>query len=129
MLKMVALQLAAALAIAALCALLVGAHTGYSALVGGLISVLPNYYLVGRLTRRQGAATATQSLRAIYLGEFIKIAFTVALFVIAIRLLSIDFLTVVLTYLAMMIVNGFALLVADIGERPRASASVPQAGS
>ncbi|MGR8919789.1 MAG: ATP synthase subunit I [Gammaproteobacteria bacterium] len=129
MLKLVAGQLGAALAIAAVCAVMFDPHIGYSALVGGLIGVLPNYYLAGRLSRRPAGATAIQSLRGIYVGEFIKILFTIALFVIAIRLLHVEFLTVVLTYLAMMVVNWLALLLADLGERPRSPGTALGAGS
>ncbi len=108
------------LAIAAALGATAGFASAYSALVGGLIGVIPNYHFAGRLARRRRGATAEETLRRIYVGEFIKIAFTAALFVIAIRLLKIEFLVVVLTYFATVVVNWLAFLVADLGEVPRA---------
>lgn len=113
---LIAAQLVLALAMALLAGLVFGAGTAHSVLVGALIGVVPNYYFAGRLMRRQASVTAEQSLRAIYVGEFIKIAFTSALFVIAIILLNINFLVVILTYLTMMIVNWLALLAVNLGE-------------
>lgn len=104
---------------AALLGSLWGMRTGYSALVGGLVGVIPNYYLALRLARRQRSASAEQALRAIYIGELIKIAFTAALFVIAIMLLKVNFLVAVLGYLATVTVHWIAFLRADVGEVPR----------
>jgi ATP synthase protein I len=99
-------------------ALLANPLLGYSALVGGLIGVLPNYYFAARLMRRRTSAVATQALRDVYLGEFVKIAFTAALFVIAIKLLDIDFIVVVSTYLVVAMVNWLAFVVASLAEAP-----------
>jgi F0F1-type ATP synthase assembly protein I len=66
-------------------------------------------------------------LRGIYTGELLKIAFTIALFVIAIRLLDVMFLLVVASYLAMVAVNWLALLFIDVGEAPQSP--TPGAGS
>jgi F0F1-type ATP synthase assembly protein I len=66
-------------------------------------------------------------LRGIYTGELLKIAFTIALFVIAIRLLAVVFLIVVASYLAMVAINWLALLFIDVGEAP--PSATPGAGS
>ena len=58
-------------------------------------------------------------MRGIYTGELLKIAFTIALFVIAIRLLDVVFLIVVASYLAMVAINWLALLYVDVGEQPQ----------
>ena len=108
--------------VAAVLGALWGMHASYSALVGGLVGVIPNYYLARRLAQRQRSASAEQALRAIYIGELIKIAFTAALFVIAIMLLRVNFLVAVLGYLATAAVHWIAFLRADVGENPRAPA-------
>lgn len=112
----IAWQLAVAIAIASGLALTLGSQAGYSALVGACIGVLPGYYLAGRIFRHRRGATAEDSLREIYTGEFIKIAFTAALFVMAILLLNASFLIVVATYAATVAVNWGALLVVNLGE-------------
>lgn len=119
--RVIAGQLVVALLMIAGLTMFAGTRTGYSVMVGSLIGLLPNYYFAARLMRRRISATAIQSLREIYTGEVIKIAFTSALFVIAIMLLSIDFLTVVVSYLAMVVVHWLAVLVVDLGEVPPAA--------
>lgn len=118
MMQLIAGQLVLALTIAAALRLTLGGAAGYAALVGGLVGVVPNFYLALRMARSGGNAVAEMALRTIYVGELIKIAFTVAMFVIAIVLLDANFLIVVLTYIATVAVNWFAFLLVDLGERP-----------
>lgn len=115
-LRVLTWQLATALAIAALLAIWVDGRAAYSALTGAFIGVAPNYYLAGRMLRRRRFATAEESLRAIYTGEFLKIAFTAALFVIAIMFLNVSFVVVVGVYVATVVVNWIALLFVNLGE-------------
>ena len=116
--RVIASQLGVGIAIALLLALVLGQYAGYSALVGALIGVVPNYYLAGRMLRGKREATPEESLRSIYIGEYIKITFTAALFVTAIMLLNVGFLIVVATYSATVAVNWVALLVVDLGNLP-----------
>lgn len=118
MLQVIAGQLGMTLCIAATLLLTLGGAAAYAALVGGLVGVIPNYYLALRLLRSRGSAAAEEALRQIYVGELVKIAFTAAMFVIAIVLLNADFLIVALTYIATVAVNWLAFLCADLGERP-----------
>lgn len=110
-------QLGTALVIAAALALFADQRAAFAAVVGGVIGVVPNCYLAGRMLRRRRSATAEETLRAIYIGEFLKIAFTIALFVIAIKLLNVSFGIVLATYVATVAVNWVALLFVDLGER------------
>ena len=119
MFNVVAAQLGMAAVIATVLGVVTGSGGAYAALVGGLVGVLPNYFLARRLTRRARGATAEQALHQIYVGELIKIAFTAALFVIAIMLLNVNFPIVVLTYLATVAVNWLAVLFVDLSESPR----------
>jgi ATP synthase protein I len=108
--KVITAQLAVALGIAALATVLGGVHAGYSALVGAVISVIPSFYLAVRMFRMDPSAPAERILRGMYLGETIKVLLTLALFVIALRLLDVDLLVVGLTYLASVAVYWLALL-------------------
>ena len=114
-------QLFAGLALVLVLVVWPGRAAAYSAMVGAIIAIGPNYYLAARLMRRKPGATPSESLRGIYTGEVLKIAFTIALFVIAIRLLDVVFLIVVASYLAMVAINGLALLYIDVGEQPRSA--------
>jgi len=118
MMQVVAGQLAVTVLIATVLALWLGRAAAYAALVGGLVGVIPNYYLALRMARAQASAAAEMVLRNIYVGELIKITFTAAMFIIAIVLLDADFLIVVLTYIATVAVNWLAFLFVDLGERP-----------
>ncbi len=64
-----------------------GSVAGYSALLGGLICVVPNAFLALRLTVPRRDQGARSLIRAAYIGEIGKVMLTVLLF-------SIVFLTV-----------------------------------
>lgn len=57
-----------------------GRVSGYSALLGGLISVIPNAFLALRLAVPRRDPGAGALVRAAYIGELGKIALTVLLF-------------------------------------------------
>ena len=80
MLKVLAAQVGAGLAFSALFWGMSGTVAGYSALLGCLVSALPNAFLALRLgvPRRDPGAKAL--LRAAYIGEIGKLALTVLLF-------------------------------------------------
>jgi len=117
--KLLVGQSLAATALILVLAVWLGKTAAYSALVGSIIAIVPNFYLARRLLRRGPGATPSESLRGIYTGELLKIAFTIALFVIAIRILNVVFLIVVASYLAMVAINWLALLFIDVGEAPQ----------
>ncbi len=121
--KLIAGQSLAAVALTLILGVWFGKTAAYSALVGAIIAIVPNFYLARRLLRSGPGATPSESLRGIYTGELLKIAFTIALFVIAIRLLNVVFLIVVTSYLAMVASNWLALLFIDVGEAPQSPAT------
>ncbi len=57
-----------------------GRISGFSALLGGLICLLPNAYLALRLTLPRSDPGASGLVRAAYIGELGKIVLTVLLF-------------------------------------------------
>lgn len=121
-LRVVASQIAVALGLSLVLAVAFGSRIGYSALVGAAIGILPSYYLAVRMFKRSQMMSAEQALRGIYLGEGIKVVFTVVLFVVAIRVLDTAMLVVMASYLATVAVNWVAIFVADLGESPREKA-------
>jgi ATP synthase protein I len=88
-----------------------GAWAAFSALTGGLISVLANLYFAWRLLKVKDTAPPVRILSAFYLGEGIKIAMTVVLFLFAIIVLRVDALYTVFTYMATLPVYWLALLI------------------
>jgi ATP synthase protein I len=114
---MLAVQLGVTIATAAVLAGLSGERTAMSLLTGGIIGVVPNYYLAGRMFRRKPGGTPFAALCRIYTGELVKLAFIAALFVIALKLLDVSFAVVVAGYVMTVVVNWLALLFVDLGER------------
>lgn len=79
MLKLLVLQMIVGMGSAAAFGLFDGVVAAYSALLGGLVVVVPNAFLAMRLamSRREGGAGAL--LRAAWLGEAGKMALTVVM--------------------------------------------------
>ena len=78
MFRAVLLQIAATFIVAAIAGMLAGRHGAVSAMLGGVAVVLPNSLFALRLfaeSRKPGGASAT----AFFVGEFMKVAATIAL--------------------------------------------------
>lgn len=118
-LSVVAGQVAVALVLALLVSIFFGVRGGYSALVGAGIGILPTYYLALRMFKGPGTMSAEQALRAIYVGAGIKVVFTVALFVLAMRLTDVGIIALGTGYISTVLVNWLAMYKADLGESPR----------
>ncbi|MCP5143613.1 MAG: ATP synthase subunit I [Gammaproteobacteria bacterium] len=118
--RIVAAQVVCGLAIVLGMLVFKGAHAAYSALVGAAIGVIPSFYLARRMFRPSAEPSARGAVRNIYMAESLKILLTVALFVIALLALKVDFLVVVLTYIAIMAVHWLALLFPEHRPRPAA---------
>jgi ATP synthase protein I len=88
-----------------------GAWAAFSALTGGLISVLANLYFAWRLLKVEGTTSPVHILSVFYLGEGIKISMTVALFLFAIVVLRVEALYTVFTYIATLPAYWLALLI------------------
>jgi len=88
MLKMLLVQLGAGTAIAVILQSIYGAVAGYSALLGTLVSVVPNAFLALRLAVPRRDSGARSLVRAAYAGELGKLALTVLLFVLVFTLVK-----------------------------------------
>ena len=85
-----------------------GLEAAKSSLLGGAVAWLPNLYFgyriyLARLRNAQGV------LGAFYSGETIKLILTAALFVMVLQIPAVDFLVLLVTYIAVLSVFWFAL--------------------
>lgn len=80
MLKVLAVQIGLGTALAAVFWGALGHVAGYSALLGSLVSFLPNAFLAARLAAPRRQSGAKPLLHAAYIGEAGKLALTVLLF-------------------------------------------------
>lgn len=90
----------------------------YSAVVGGLICVIPGAYLAARTFRGGRDRTPVRVLRSFYLDEVVKIALTAVMFAVAILYLEVQLLVMFLAYVAATMVYWLALLANDGGRQP-----------
>ncbi|WP_240481067.1 ATP synthase subunit I [Ectothiorhodospira sp. BSL-9] len=87
-----------------------GSETAWAALVGGLISFISTAYFAFRVFSGRRGRPAKTIVRSFYVGETQKIFLTVALFVVAIVWLEVEFLPMFLTYMAGLMAFWLALL-------------------
>lgn len=86
--KVIIAQLAVTVFIAVISLLISGAILAYSALLGGLISALPNSYFALHAFRYQGARNAQNVVKGFIRGELGKIIITVMLFALSFILIT-----------------------------------------
>ena len=127
-LRIVASQCIATLVTAAAAAALSGLRAGYSALLGGTIGVVASLYFAAWLFRGGEAAEPQQILRGIYVGEFVKIAATVAMFVAVFAWMDVAPLALFVGYAATFLMYWVALLQTGTGAPGAAHAGVAERG-
>ena len=86
--KAIVVQLIATAFIATISLLFAGNVTAYSALLGGLISALPNSYFALQAFKFQGARNAEKVVKSFIKGELGKIAITIVLFALSFTLIT-----------------------------------------
>ena len=110
----VAAQLVAGVALAAAIAywgaLGGGAKAAYSALTGTLAGVLPNFYLALKMFSVPADTPPDRLLRAIYVGETLKIVFAGSMLAAAMVVLDVSVPYLLVGYLATVVVQWFAFL-------------------
>lgn len=79
-----------------------------SPLLGGGVALIPNLYFAYKvyLARHQDAPDI---IKAFYTGETVKLILTAALFVMVLQIPSVNFLTLLIGYIAVLSVFWFAL--------------------
>ena len=100
--RILLVQMAATLVIAALCLLIWGSRHGLSALAGGSIGVIANLYMT--LKALQQANTPQGALGRMYFGQLVKVIITVGLFWVASLVPAVSWPELLMTYLATHIV-------------------------
>ncbi|MFP4080658.1 MAG: ATP synthase subunit I [Ectothiorhodospira sp.] len=105
------LQAAVALGGFALGGVLGGAATAWAAATGGVISLVATAWFALRVfSGGSRGRPAKAMMRGFYVGEMQKILLTVALFVVAIAWLEVEFLPMFMTYMAGLMAFWLALL-------------------
>ena len=82
-----------------------------SAMLGGLVAIIPSALFARRLFRHQGARAAQQIVKGFYLGEALKILSSVFLFAMVFLLFRISPLAFFLTYIVVLMSYWFAPLI------------------
>ena len=107
----VVLGQAAVTAIAALLAWLLGGQVaGLSALLGGGIATLGSLAMAGVMFSGAAQGSARRALSAFYLGEAVKLAVVVALFVVVLKVVRVAPLAMFAAFAATFLVYWIALL-------------------
>lgn len=100
--RILAWQAGIGVVIAAVCLALWGRHAGVSALAGAAIGIVANLYMTLKALRPKRSARA--ALGALYMGQLVKVALTVALFVTAARLPGLVWPALLVAYIATLVV-------------------------
>lgn len=103
-------QIVAGIALSAMFAVGGDSRASYSVLTGTLCGALPNFYLALKMFSMGVDSSAQQMLRAIYIGESLKIVLVAALLVVAIARLDVSVPYLLGGYLGTVVVQWFALL-------------------
>lgn len=111
--RLLAVQLGLTFLIALMAWLGFGALAGWSAMLGGLVSVIPNAYFAYRLFQYHGAQAAKRIVNSFYKAEAAKLLMTMALFTLVFTTLSISALPFFLAFIAVQLVFWAAPLIVD----------------
>ena len=83
----------------------------YSAILGGLVCVVPNAYFARSLFFHSGARAAKQIVSGFYRGEALKLMLSAALFTLVFKCFNIHPLIFFIAYIAAQMVFWFAPLI------------------
>ncbi|MFI4868937.1 MAG: ATP synthase subunit I [Steroidobacterales bacterium] len=100
--RILLVQTGAGAAVALVCLLVWGRFACLSALAGALTGVVANMYMTFKAL--QPARTPRRALGQLYLGQLVKVALTVALFVLASRMPHVSWPALLIAYLATLVV-------------------------
>ena len=85
-----------------------GNAAAMSSATGGSIGIIAGLYQALRMFRVDAAQDPEGFMRGVYIGEAVKILLTVALIIVAIRLLEVDMLPFMIGYIAIYLVYWVA---------------------
>lgn len=85
----------------------------YSALLGGIVSILPTFFFAIVLFYHQGARNAKNIANNFYRGEALKIALSMLLFVMVYKFFAINPLIFIMTYSVVSTLSWFCALYSE----------------
>lgn len=109
--QLFAWQLGITLLLASIAMVVSGLTAAESALLGGLVSIVPNAYFARKLFRHQGAHAAKQIVNSFYKGEASKIALSIMMFALVFKFFTIIPLIFFTVYIVVQMVFWFAPLI------------------
>lgn len=107
------IQLGLTLFLAALCAVVFNMNTAISALLGGLVCIIPNACFASKLFRYRGARAAKQIVNSFYKGEALKFFLSIFLFTLVFILCRITPLAFFASYILVLMTHWFAPWIID----------------
>lgn len=111
-------QLGLTILLATIAILFLGVMAAISALLGGLVSIVPNAYFARKLFQYQGARAARQIVNGFYKGEAMKLLLTVTLFAVVFKWFNIIPLVFFLVFIMTQMVFWFSPLIFNNQNRP-----------
>lgn len=118
--RLILCQLGVTIVVALLATLLSSRIAGLSALLGGLVSALPNAYFARTMFQHQGANAAKQIVNGFYKGEALKMVLTIVLFTAVFKFFIIMPLVFFSVYILAQMVFWFApLMFVSNNNRPK----------
>lgn len=109
--RLLLIQFGVAMLIAVVSQLVSGRTAAFSAIVGGLVCVVPNACFVRNLFKHNGARAARQIVNGFYKGEALKLTLSIVLFALVFKFLKINPLVFFVAYIAAQMVFWFAPLI------------------
>ena len=80
----------------------------YSALLGGVVCILPTMYFAHKLFQHRGARQARNIVKSFYVGEAVKIIFSILLFSLVFLYVTIEPLAFFSTFIVVQCMHWFA---------------------
>jgi len=117
--RLLLLQLGASVIAALMTMVIFGSAEALSALLGGVVSALPNAYFARKLFQYQGARAARQIVNSFYKGEAVKIILSIVLFALVFAFCNVIPWIFFATYIGAQMLMWFAPLVFVNNERSR----------
>jgi ATP synthase protein I len=117
--RLLGIQLLTSILISIVLLLSYGKKEAISAMLGGLVAIVPSALFARKLFRYQGARAAQEIVKSFYLGEALKILSSIILFTLIFLLFDIAPLAFFITYITVLMSHWLApLLIARKENRP-----------
>lgn len=106
--RLIVLQIGITLLISAVAVVFHSMPCAYSAMLGGLVSALPNLYFANAVFRYQGARAAKKIVNSLYRGEAFKLILSMALFTLVFVAFKVEPVPFFISYIAAQMVFWLA---------------------